>query len=141
MPAQKGSEVLVALGDGSDPQNWTTIGGDQNSQIQYEDQEGVFTHKTSSNLWEEIMDGGTVRRLTITVDLVDIDDASVQTIVAALFGTSTRHQPLRFTMPGLGTVDADAWHIPNFSYSGELNNPSGMQLTAVAAEQPTFSAS
>lgn len=139
MAIQKGSAVLVGLSNGASPPSYTTIGGDVGCEFEYEDATGEFTHKSSTQLWQEIMDGGTIRRLRITLNLVDIDDASMQTIFAALMGTSTRHQAMQLTLPGFGTIVA-TWHIPNLGYNGELDNPARTTLQLQSAGAPTFTA-
>lgn len=140
MAVQKGSAVIFGLGDGASPEVFTTIGGDQNCDFQFTDGEAVYTNKSSSGLWQHRMDGGTVRDLRTTLSLVDVDDASMQTIVAALFAASTRHISGRLTLPGFGTVTA-TWQVTEFSNSGELDNPSRINLTLVSAGAPTFAAS
>lgn len=140
MAVQKGSEVLLGLSNGASPPSYTTIGGDQGAEFEYEDATGEFTHKSSSGLWQELMDGGTIRRLRVTLNFVDVDDASMQTIFAALMGASTRHQAIQITLPGFGTIVA-TWHIPSFSYNGETDNPARGTMQLQSAGAPTFTAS
>jgi predicted secreted protein len=139
MAVQKGSAVLIGLSDGASPPNYTTSGGDVGCEFEFEDGTGEYTNKSSSGLWQEIMDGGTVRRLRATLNFVDIDDASLQTVFAALMGASARHQALQLTLPGFGTIVA-TWHINSFQYSGEVDNPARGVMQIQSAAAPTFTA-
>ena len=135
MAVQKGTEVIVALG----PSSYVTIGGDQNAEVRFADEQGEFTHKGSSGLWRELLDGGTVRAVEISLELVDIDDASVQTMVNAIFGASTRHQDIRATLPGLGTVTGN-WQISEFRQGGRLNEAASVSFTMMSAGVITYAA-
>ena len=140
MTIQKGSDVRIALGDGASPEAFTNIGGDQNATVRFNDEEADFTNKGSTNLWRERMDGGTIRDVEIQCELVLLEDTSLDTIVAALFGTGSRHQSMRAVVPGFANIDCAAWHISEMSMGGSLNEAASCSFTARSAGAVTFTA-
>ena len=139
MAVQKGSEVLLQLSNGASPPVYTTIGGDQGCEFEYEDGSGEYTHKTATGLWQLFLDGGTIRRLRVNLTFVDIDDSGLQTIFAALMGSGNRHISAKLLMPGFGDI-VSTWHIPSFGYSGELDAAAAGSISLNSSGAPTFTA-
>lgn len=122
MPAKSGSEFLIAREDDTFSGSYNIVGGQQQMDLALEDQAAEFTHKTSPGLWTEILDGGTVRKTTFSMDAVVIEDAEYGAILAGILGTGARHEPFMLLMPGLGALVGD-FQITTNSISGELNQP------------------
>lgn len=113
------------------------IGGQTGLDIAYSDPPAEFTTKTSPGLWRELMDGGTVRTLTVGGQGHVVDDAESDALYAAVMGGSARHQSLAVLMPGFGALAAD-WHVERYAVAGELNQPSGYDLRATATGDVTL---
>lgn len=139
MATGKGTEVLVKLGDGASPEVFTTLGGDQNAEIRFSDEMGDFTNKLSSGLWRELLDGGTTRAVQISCELVEVDNAQMQTIVDAIFGSSTRHQSIQAVLVNTGTVTG-TFQVTEWRMGGRLNEAAAISLTLESAGAITYAA-
>jgi len=122
MTVKRGSEVLIGREDATYAGSYNIIGGQRSGEIQFDMGSAESTSKTSAGLWQEFMDGGTVRRISLDGGGVVVDDSDLDAIFAAVMGASTRHQELAFLLPGLGMIHA-SFHVPSFQTTGELDQP------------------
>lgn len=137
MTVKRGSEVLLGREDSTYAGSFNLFGGQQSNEFQYSDSESVFTHKGSPGLWQEREDGGTVRDLRVTLSGVVIPNTDDQALLAAVMGSSTRHQSMMFVAPGAGAIIGD-WQITEKTISGELDGPAQWSFTAQLASFTSF---
>ncbi|MFL5136109.1 MAG: phage major tail protein, TP901-1 family, partial [Microvirga sp.] len=74
MPAQKGKDLLVKIGDGSN--GFVTVAGLRTRQIAFNAETVDVTHAESAGRWREFLAGVGVRRASISGSGVFKDEAS-----------------------------------------------------------------
>ena len=79
MAAQKGSALLMKIGDGASPEVFTTIGGMRSTSISMNDEVVDITNKDSSRARTLLAQGG-VNSMTVTGSGVFTDSASETTL-------------------------------------------------------------
>lgn len=136
MAAQKGSALLLKIGDGASSEVFTTVGGLRSTSITQNDEIVDVTTKDSSSKRELLANGG-VQSLTISGSGVFTDSASETTLEEA-FGKSALTNYEVF-IPDFGTYKG-AFQISSLEYAGEYNGEVTYSVTLESSGTITFTA-
>jgi TP901-1 family phage major tail protein len=134
MAAQKGSALLMKIGDGASPEVFTTIGGMRSTSISMNDEVVDITNKDSSRARTLLAQGG-VNSMTVTGSGVFTDTAS-ETTLEGKFDSSalTNYQ---FLVPDFGTYTG-AFQLTSLEYAGEFNGEVTYSFTFESSGAITF---
>ena len=117
MAAQKGSALLMKIGDGSSPESFTTIGGMRSTALAMNDEAVDITNKDSARARTLLAQAG-VNSMTVTGSGVFTDSAS-ETTLRSKFDSSA-FSNYQFLVPDLGTFTG-AFMLQSLEYAGEFN--------------------
>jgi TP901-1 family phage major tail protein len=134
MAAQKGSSLLVKIGDGGSPEAFTTVGGLRSTSISLNDEAVDVTTMDSSNQRELLANGG-IQTISISGSGVFTDAAS-ETTLRGKFGTST-FSNFQIIIPDFGTYTG-AFMVASLEYSGEYNGEVTYSVTLESSGAITF---
>ena len=117
MAAQKGSALLMKIGNAASPEVFTTIGGMRSTSLTMNDEMVDVTNKDSSNARTILAQGG-VNSISVSGSGVFTDSAS-ETTLKGKFNVSalTNYQ---FLVPDFGTFTG-AFMLTTLEYGGENN--------------------
>lgn len=137
MPAQKGKDLLLKLGDGETPEAFAIIGGLRTKTLSLNAQTVDVTHSQSAGGWRELLAGAGVRQASVSGAGVFLNDAAAETARAVFFANELRNWQV--IVPGFGTVEG-AFLISNLDYAGEHDREASMSLALESAGALTFTA-
>tara|TARA_B100001094_G_scaffold245026_1_gene241452 strand:+ start:890 stop:1303 length:414 start_codon:yes stop_codon:yes gene_type:complete len=134
MAAQKGSALLMKIGDGASPEAFTTIGGMRSTSMTLNDEMVDVTNKDSSRARTLLAQGG-VNSMTVSGSGVFTDTAS-ETTLRAKFDVSalTNYQ---FLVPDFGTYTG-SFQLTSLEYAGEYNGEVTYSFTFESSGALTF---
>src|ERR1700744_622972 len=137
MSAQRGKDMLIKIGDGADPENFTTVAGLRSTTLSFNAQTVDITNNDSANQWRELLAGGGGNSAQISGSGVFKDAASDASLRSAFFaGAITDFQ---IVIPSFGTV-AGPFQISALQYKGTYDGELGVSLTLASAGALTFTA-
>ena len=134
MAAQKGSALLMKIGDGASPEAFTTIGGMRSTSISLNDEMVDITNKDSSRARTLLAQGG-VNSMTVSGSGVFTDSAS-ETTLRGKFDSATLSN-YQFLVPDFGTYTG-SFMLTTLEYSGEYNDSVQYSFTFESAGAITF---
>jgi TP901-1 family phage major tail protein len=134
MAAQKGSALLMKMGNAASPEVFTTIGGMRSTSISMNDEMVDVTNKDSTRARTLLAQGG-VNSTTVSGSGVFTDSASEATLkgkfdVSAL----TNYQ---FLVPDFGTFTGK-FQLTTLEYAGEFNGEVTYSFTFESSGAITF---
>lgn len=137
MAAQKGSEILIKLGDGATPDVFTTVAGLRTKNITLNTETVDVTNSDSTNKWRELLEGAGIRSASMSGGGVFKDSVSEASLLAVkLAGTIRNYQVV---IPGLGTFEG-AFQISQLQYAGEHNAEATYEMSLESAGELEFAA-
>lgn len=136
MAAQKGSSLLIKIGDGGSPEAFTTVGGLRSTSISLNDEAVDVTTMDSSNNRELLANGG-IQTISISGSGVFTDAASESTLRTA-FGASS-FSNYQVIVPDFGTYEG-AFMIASLEYAGEYNGEVTYSVTLESSGSVSFTA-
>jgi TP901-1 family phage major tail protein len=136
MTAQRGKDMLVKIGDGGVPENFTTVAGLRTKTLSLNAREVDATH-AESNGWRELLGAAGVRQASVSGAGVFLNDAAAEEIRAAFFAGAIRNFTL--VIPGMGEL-IGPFLIANLDYSGEHDGEATVSLALASAGVITFTA-
>ena len=125
MAAQKGSALLLKIGDGASPEAFTTIGGLRSTSITMNDEAVDITNKDSSAVRALLANGG-VQSTSISGSGVFTDAAS-ETTLRGKFGASS-FSNFQVILPDFGTYTG-AFMVASLEYAGAYNGEATYSVT------------
>ena len=134
MAAQKGSALLLKIGDGASPEAFTTVGGLRSTSITLNDEAVDVTTKDSSSLRALLANGG-VQTISISGSGVFTDAAS-ETPLRGKFGASS-FSNFQVIIPDFGTYTG-AFMVASLEYAGEYNGEVTYSVTLESSGTITF---
>ncbi|PQA87242.1 phage major tail protein, TP901-1 family [Hyphococcus luteus] len=137
MPAQKGKDLLLKLGDGETPESFSVIGGLRTKSLSLNAQTVDVTHSQSSGGWRELLAGAGVRQASVSGAGVFLNDAAAAEARSVFFSNEARNW--RVIVPGFGTIEG-AFLIANLDYAGEHDREASMSLALESAGALSFTA-
>ena len=134
MAAQKGSALLMKIGNGGSPEAFTTIGGMRSTSLTMNDEMVDVTNKDSSRARTLLAQGG-VNSITVSGSGVFTDSASEATLKAKFdVSALTNYQ---FLVPDFGTFTGN-FHLTTLEYGGEYNGEVTYSFTFESSGAITF---
>lgn len=135
MTAQKGSLLLLKVGDGGTPtENFTTIGGLRTTAFSHNNQTVDTTNK-DSGAWRQLLDGAGMRAISISGTGVFTNAASEETVRGFAMNNQIKNYKLTF---GNGDSMTGAFQITSYQRAGNYNNEETYSLTLSSAGAITF---
>lgn len=137
MTAQKGSLVLVKIGDGGTPtEAFTTVGGLRTTRMVLNNQ-AVDASNKDSGAWRTLLAGAGIRSMTISGNGIFTDAASEETVRGHAFANTIANYQLTF---GNGDTLIAPFQIVSYERAGEYDGEETYSLTLNSAGTVTFTA-
>lgn len=136
MTAQRGKDMLVKIGDGGSPENFTTVAGLRTRTISLNAREVDATH-SESNGWRELLGAAGVRQASVSGAGVFLNDAAAEQIRATFFAGAIRN--FKLVIPGMGELTGP-FLIANLDYAGEHDGEATISLALASAGAVAFAA-
>ena len=134
MAVQKGSAVLMKIGNAGSPETFTTIGALRSTSITINSETIDVTNKDSSRNRALLADAG-IKSFSISGSGVFTDSASEQTILTN-FSSST-FKNYQFLVPDFNTFTG-AFQITTIEYAGSYNGEVTYSMSFESAGAITF---
>lgn len=134
MTAQKGSLMLLKIGNGGAPETFTTIGGLRATGFSHNNQTVDTTNK-DSGAWRQLLDGAGTRSVSISGSGVFTDSAAEETVRGIAMNNQIKNYQLTF---GNGDSMSGAFQIASYQRSGNYNNEETYSLSLLSAGPVTF---
>jgi TP901-1 family phage major tail protein len=135
MAAQKGSLLLLKVGDGAIPaENFTTVGGLRTTGFTHNNQL-IDATSLESGVWRKLMDGAGIRSIAISGSGVFTDAASEEAVRGFAMSNQIKNYRLTF---GNGDSMTGPFQITSYQRSGNYNNEETYALTLASAGVVTF---
>lgn len=135
MTAQRGKDLLLKIGDGSDPEHFESVGGIRTRTLSLNAQSVDITHSSSPGGWRELLSGGGVRQADISGNGVFLSDASARKIQAVFFSVMIRNW--KIVVPGLGEISGP-FQVTNLDYTGNHDGEATVALALQSAGEIVF---
>ena len=134
MAAQKGSAMLMKVGNGGSPETFTTIGGLRSTSLTINNESVDVTNKDSSNNRTMLAAAG-VQSISVSGSGVFTDAASETTIKTnVLADTIDNYQ---FLVPDFGTFTG-GFQVTSVEYAGEFNGEVTYSMSFESSGSITF---
>lgn len=137
MTAQKGSLLLLKVGNGGSPtETFTTIGGLRTTSFSHNNQ-AVDTTNKDSGAWRQLLDGAGTRSISISGNGVFTDTAAEETVRGFAMNNQIKNYQMTF---GNGDSMVGAFQITSYQRMGNYNGEETYALTLASAGTVTFTA-
>ena len=134
MAVQKGSAVLIKVGNGASPEVFTTIGALRSSSITINSEQIDVTKKDSSRVRTLLANAG-IKSFSVSGSGIFDDGASHQTILTAF--NATAFVNFQFLVPDYNTFTG-SFQVTSIEYSGEYNDSAQYSLSFESAGAVTI---
>ena len=135
MPAHRGLDVLLKLGDGADPETFTSVAGLRAASLSLNAEMVDATHAASPGRWRELLAGAGVRAASVSGAGVFVDD-DVALARRGLFFAG-EHRNWRLEIPGLGAITGP-FALTNLDYAGEYDGEATAAVALASAGALSF---
>jgi TP901-1 family phage major tail protein len=136
MTAQRGKDLLIKIGDGGDPEVFTTAAGLRATTLSFNAQTIDVTNSDSADEWRELLASG-VKSATVSGSGVFKDAASDAAIRTAFFNQSLANWQV--VVPSFGTVSGP-FKITSLQYDGPYDGEVKISMSLASAGALTFAA-
>lgn len=135
MTAQKGSLLLLKVGDGATPtENFTTVGGLRTTSFTHNNQTVDATNK-SSGAWRTLLEDAGVRSITISGTGVFTNAVAEETVRGIAMNNQIKNFQLTF---GNGDSMTGPFQITSYQRAGNYNNEETYSLSLASAGTISF---
>lgn len=134
MAAQKGSLVLIKVGNGGGPETFTTIGGLRTSKLVLNNQVVDTTNK-DSGAWRQLLSGAGIRSMSISGSGVFTDSAAEETVRGYAFSNSINNYKFFFAN---GNTVTGAFQVTSYERAGNHDGEETYSLTLESAGSVTY---
>jgi len=134
MTAQKGKDLLIKIGDGASPENFTTIAGLRATTLAFNATNIDVTNSDSTDMWRELLDEG-VKSASVSGSGVFKDAASDETLRQAFFNQTLTDWQI--VIPSFGTVQGP-FKLTSLQYDGPYDGEVKVSLSLASAGALTF---
>ena len=134
MAAQKGSAMLMKVGNGGSPETFTTIGGLRSTSLTINNESIDVTNKDSSNNRTLLAAAG-VQSISVSGSGVFTDAASETTIKTNVLADSIDNY--QFLVPDFGTFTG-GFQVTSVEYAGEYNGEVTYSMSFESSGAITF---
>jgi TP901-1 family phage major tail protein len=135
MTAQKGKDLLIKIGDGADPESFTTVAGLRATTLAFNAQAIDVTNADSAEQWRELLAGGGVKSASISGSGVFKDAASDAALRTAFFNQAVPNWSV--VIPSFGTITGP-FKITSLSYEGPYDGELKLALSLASAGALSF---
>lgn len=118
MSAQKGSELLIKIGDDASPEVFTALAGLRTKSLTINAEQVDITNSDSVQKWRELLPGAGVKSMAVSGSGVFLDAAVDQTLITEVMAQT--HRDFQIVVPGLGTFEG-RFQIAQWQLAGEHN--------------------
>lgn len=129
MASQKGTDILVKIGNGGSPETFTTLAGMRDTSISINQEQIDITNKDSARVRTLLAQGG-VKSFSITGSGVFTDSSSEATAIGLLDASSFTN--LQFLVPDFKTFTG-AFMLVTAEYSGSYTDAVMYSMTFESA--------
>lgn len=136
MTAQKGSLVLIKVGDGAGSETFTTIGGLRTSRFSINNQSVDATNK-DSGAWRRLLDGAGIRSVSLSGTGIFTDSTAEETVRSYAFSNTIKNYKFFFAN---GDSITGAFQITSYERSGNYDGEETYALSLASAGAITFTA-
>lgn len=136
MTAQRGKDLLIKIGDGGSPENFTTVAGLKSTGLAFNATTIDVTNADSADMWRELLAAG-VKSATITGSGVFRDQASDLTLRTAFFNQTLSNWQI--VIPSFGIV-AGPFKLTQLHYEGPYDGEVKITLSLASAGALSFTA-
>ncbi len=134
MTAQRGRDLLIKIGDGASPENFTSVAGLRATTLAFNSAMVDITNADSADMWRELLAGG-VKSATLSGSGVFKDAASDAALRAAFFNMAVGN--FQIVIPSFGTVTGP-FKITALQYDGPYDGEVKLSLSLASAGALTF---
>ncbi len=127
MTAQKGSLVLLKIGNGQFSESFTTIGGMRTTKLVLNNQIVDATNK-DSGAWRSLLGGAGIRSVVISGNGIFTDSASEEILRSTAFANVVKNYRLTF---GHGDVLTGPFQVTSYERAGEHGEEETYALTVL----------
>jgi TP901-1 family phage major tail protein len=136
MTAQRGKDLLIKIGDGADPEVFTTVAGLRATSLDFNAQTIDVTNSDSAEMWRELLADG-VKSATVAGSGVFKDAASDAALKTAFFNRTLNNWQI--VIPSFGTV-AGPFKLTALQYDGPYDGELKISLSLASAGLIAFEA-
>jgi TP901-1 family phage major tail protein len=129
MTAQRGRDLLIKIGDGADPETFTTLAGLRATTLAFNAQAVDVTNADSADMWRELLAAG-VKSATVSGSGVFKDAASDAALRAAFFNAAIGN--FQLVIPSFGTLTGP-FKITALQYDGPYDGEVKVSLSLASA--------
>ena len=137
MAAQKGKALLLKIGDGEGPENFTTIAGLRAKSLSFNAETVDITNADSANEWRELLAGAGIKSASVSGSGVFKDDAIDGQMRSAFFNQTLDNWQV--IIPDFGIIEGP-FQVTNLDYAGEYNGEVNHTVALESAGELTFTA-
>ena len=135
MSAQKGKDLLIKIGDGADPEHFTTVAGLRATTLAFNARTIDVTNADSAAQWRELLAGGGVKSAALSGSGVFKDAASDAALRTAFFDQTCPN--FQVVIPSFGTVTGP-FKLTALSYDGPYDGELKLSLALASAGALAF---
>lgn len=136
MSAASGAMVLIKVGDGGGPEQFTTIGGLRTSEMDVNNQL-IDASNVESGAWRLLLSGSGLQSVRITGKGIFVDSNEEEAVRASTFANSIKNYRFLFSN---GDMLQGAFRITRYQRGGEYNDAEYYLLTMDSAGPLTYTA-
>ena len=137
MTAINATSLTLAIGDGTEPENFNEIGGLRNHRINLRNNPARHHHADITHPWEEAYPNSGRQTLTISGQGIFTDSASEETLRAQAFASNIKNFQV---ILGNGDIITGAFNILNYERYASMQGATEYQIRLQSAGEITFSA-
>ena len=138
MPAQRGKDLLLKIGDGGSPETFSTVGGMRTRTLSLNAETVDVTHAESVGGWRELLAGAGVRQASVSGAGIFLNDTTAEDARRVFFQGLIRNWQV--IVPGFGTIEGP-FQIANLDYAGDYDGEANMSLALESAGELVFTPS
>lgn len=136
MTAQKGSLLLLKVGNGGTPETFTTVGGLRTTGFTHNNQPVDATSR-ESGAWQQLLGGAGMRQVTISGAGVFVDSAAEESVRGFAMNNQIRNYQITF---GNGDSMTGPFLITSYQRAGSHDGEETYALALASAGAVTFTA-
>ena len=136
MTAQRGKDLLIKIGDGASPENFTTVAGLKATQLAFNATTIDITNADSADMWRELLAAG-VKSAVITGSGVFKDAASDASLRTAFFNQTTPN--FQIVIPSFAIISGP-FKLTQLHYEGPYDGEVKLSLSLASAGALSFTA-
>lgn len=137
MAAQKGSDLLIKIGNSDSPNDFATVAGLRTKTLVFNAESVDVTNSDSLNKWRELLAGAGIKSCSASGSGVFNDAAADETVRAEYFAQTIKDYQI--VIPGFGTVEGP-FQITQYQFGGEHNAEVTWELALESAGEIAFTA-